>query len=207
MRSPWAFLAVAAAVTLSPGPAFALMLQIAARDGWRPAMANIAGNSVGVLAWGILSSIGLSALVAVNRVAYDVLHYGGAAFLVWLGLRGLFAARTRSRRPALANDQVRARTPRQAARKGLVNSAANPKLAVFFVSLFPQFVSPGHSLLPVALLMSLTIVVLDVVWYGTVAFVVDRLRRSVMPTMTRALQRVTGVVLLGFGVRLATETR
>jgi threonine/homoserine/homoserine lactone efflux protein len=182
------------------------MLQIAARDGWRSAMANIAGNSVGVLGWGVLSSAGLSALVAVNRVAYDVLHYGGAVFLIWLGVRGLFAAHPREQPQTFAGDRERARTPRQAARKGLINSAANPKLAVFFVSLFPQFVSPGRPMLPVALLMSLTIVALDVAWYGTVAFLIDRLRRTVMPSVTHALQRVTGAVLLGFGVRLASET-
>ena len=207
MRSTPAFFAVAAAVTLSPGPAFALMLQIAARDGWRPAMANIAGNSVGVLGWGILSSLGVSALVAVNRVAYDVLHFGGAAFLICLGLRGLFAARARAGGDEAASQRARPRTPWRAARKGVANSAANPKLAVFFISLFPQFVAPGRPLLPAALLMSLVIVGFDIAWYGTVAFLVDRLRRTVMPRVTRALQRATGAVLLGFGVRLATETR
>ena len=207
MRSTPAFFAVAAAVTLSPGPAFALMLQIAARDGWRPAMANIAGNSVGVLGWGILSSLGVSALVAVNRVAYDVLHYGGAAFLIWLGLRGLFTMRTQAGGEVAPSERARPRTPRQAARKGVVNSAANPKLAVFFISLFPQFVAPGHPLLPTALLMSVVIVGFDLAWYGTVAFLIDRLRRTVMPRATRALQRTTGAVLLGFGVRLAAETR
>lgn len=206
MRSVPAFFAVAAAVTLSPGPAFALMLQIAARDGWRSAMANIGGNSVGVLGWGILSSAGVSALVAVNQVAYDVLHYGGAAFLIWLGLRGLFA-RGPKRPDTSTSWRAQPRTPRQAARKGLVNSAANPKLAVFFVSLFPQFVSPGHALLPAALLMSVTIVAFDLAWYGSVAFVVDRLRRTAMPKLTHALQRASGAVLLGFGVRLATEAR
>jgi threonine/homoserine/homoserine lactone efflux protein len=207
VRSTPAFFAVAAAVTLSPGPAFALMLQIAARDGWRPAMANIAGNSVGVLGWGILSSLGVSALVAVNRVAYDVLHFGGAAFLIWLGLRGLLATRAEASGKVTTSEPVRPRTPRQAARKGIVNSVANPKLAVFFISLFPQFVAPGQPLLPAALLMSVVIVGFDIAWYGTVAFLIDRLRRTVVPRATRALERTTGAVLLGFGVRLAAETR
>jgi threonine/homoserine/homoserine lactone efflux protein len=89
----------------------------------------------------------------------------------------------------------------------LINSAANPKLAVFFVSLFPQFVTPDHPVLPAALLMSTAIVTFDLVWYGTVAFVVDRLRRTVAPRLTRVLQRLTGAVLIAFGLRLATENR
>lgn len=205
MRSAPAFFAVAAAVTLSPGPAFALMLQVAARDGWRAAMANIAGNSVGVLLWGMLSAVGVSALVTANRVAYDVLHYGGAVFLVGLGLRAL--ARRRGAVGPVEPDVVRLRTARQAARKGVVNSAANPKLAVFFVSLFPQFVAPGHAVLPAALAMAMAIVALDVVWYGTVAALVDRSRRVLAPRLLRRLERVTGAVLVGFGLRLATETR
>jgi threonine/homoserine/homoserine lactone efflux protein len=205
MRSIPAFLAIAFAVTLSPGPAFALMLQVAARDGWRAAMANIAGNSLGVLMWGVLSAVGVSALIAANRVAYDVLHIGGAIFLVWLGVRALIAHPNAD--PAATAHAVtpRERTARQAARKGFVNSAANPKLAIFFVSLFPQFVSPGEAVLPAALAMSAAIVASDVVWYGTIAYCVDRFRRAIAPKLLRGLERTTGAVLLGFGVRLATE--
>jgi threonine/homoserine/homoserine lactone efflux protein len=203
MRSLPAFLAIAFAVTLSPGPAFALMLQVAARDGWRAAMANIAGNAVGVLMWGALSAVGVSALIAANRIAYDVLHIGGAIFLIWLGIRALIAHRN-----ADPTDAVDARLPRsawQAARRGLVNSIANPKLAVFFVSLFPQFVKPGDAVLPAALAMSGMIVACDLVWYGTIAFCVDRFRRAIAPRFMRRLERTTGAVLLGFGVRLAAE--
>src|ERR1700712_2506117 len=91
MHSPLAFLAVALAVTLTPGPAFALLLQTAAAHGRRIALANIAGNSVGVLTWGALSALGVSALIAANQLAYDVLRLTGAAFLLYLGVRALLA--------------------------------------------------------------------------------------------------------------------
>src|ERR1700712_4852238 len=91
MHSPLAFLAVALAVTLTPGPAFALLLQTAAAHGRRAALANIAGNSVGVLIWGALSALGVSALIAANEIAYDVLRLGGAAFLLYLGARALLS--------------------------------------------------------------------------------------------------------------------
>ena len=205
MRSLPAFIAVAAAVTLSPGPAFALLLQVSAREGWRPGVATIAGNSVGVFAWGALSAVGVSALVAANRVAYDVLHLGGALFLCWLGARALLA-RAEYREAAVPTPAPPAAASiRRAARKGLVNSLANPKLAVFFVSLFPQFLRPGAAVLPAALAMAGVIVAFDLIWYSTVAVAVDRLGRGLAPWLRKSLQRVTGAVLLGFGVRLATE--
>jgi threonine/homoserine/homoserine lactone efflux protein len=207
MQSVPAFLAVAAAVTLIPGPAFALLLQVAAVHGRRAALANIAGNSVGVLTWGLLSAAGVSALVAANRVAYEVLHLAGAAFLLWLGLRALLSRRTD---PHLVAAPDRSSSPRPAltaARKGLVNSLANPKLAVFFVSLFPQFIEPATAVLPAALAMAAVIVLFDVLWYGTVAMLVDRVRDALAERLLRRLERLTGAVLVFFGIRLATEAR
>lgn len=204
VRSTWAFLGVAAAVTLSPGPAFALMLQVAVRDGWHTAMANILGNAVGVLMWGALSAVGVAALIRADRVAYDVLHIGGALFLVWLGVRALVGRSDSAATPTTSSAQ---RAPHQAFRKGVLNSVANPKLAVFFVSLFPQFVARDHPLLPTALAMAGVIITFDLLWYGAVAFAVDRGRRVVGARLRRWFERVTGAALLGFGTTLITESR
>ena len=229
MRSLPAFLAVALAVTLTPGPALALLLQVSAIHGRRAALANIAGNSLGVLAWGLLAAVGVSALVAANQLAYDVLRISGAGFLLWLGVRALLASRAAADRGAAA-DGARAAdgaatatngastpddgaTPSRdadvwrAARRGLVNSLANPKLAVFFVALFPQFLSPGADVLPAALAMAAVIVAFDIVWYGSIAVLVDRFREALRPRVLRRLERLSGAVLVAFGVRLATEAR
>ena len=208
MHAPLAFLAVAAAVTLTPGPAFALLLQTAAAHGRRVALANIAGNSVGVLIWGALSALGVSALVAANEVAYDVLRLGGAGFLLYLGARALLA------RGSVSVVSVSAKTGARdgndswrAARKGLVNCLANPKLAVFFVALFPQFLTPGTAVLPAALGMATVLVLFDIAVYGTVAIVVDRFRAMIRPIFMRRLSQASGVVLVLFGLRLAREAR
>jgi threonine/homoserine/homoserine lactone efflux protein len=200
MRSLPAFLAVALAVTLTPGPGRAAL------HGRRSALANIAGNSVGVLAWGVLSALGISALVAANALAYDVLRLTGAAFLLWLGVRAL-AGRTSLGRQAGAAPPGPSPSARRAARKGLVNSLANPKLAVFFVALFPQFLRPGAAVLPAALLMAAVIVAFDIVVYGSVALIVDRFRQALRPRLLRAVERTSGAILLVFGLRLAREAR
>jgi threonine/homoserine/homoserine lactone efflux protein len=211
MDSLPAFIAVAVAVTLTPGAAFALLLQAAAVHGLRVALATVAGNSVGVLVWGVLSALGLSALVAANQLAYDALRVAGAVFLLWLGVQALRSARSSAAEAAGPGPRERGIAPSRpalrAARKGLINSLANPKLAVFFVSLFPQFLSPGADVLPAALAMAAVIVVCDVVWYGAVAVIVDRFRTRLRPRLLRRLERASGAVLVAFGVRLAAEAR
>ena len=92
-------------------------------------------------------------------------------------------------------------------RKGLVNCLANPKLAVFFVALFPQFLTPGTPVLPAALGMAGVIVLFDVIVYGTVALVVDRFREALRPLFMRRLSQASGAVLVLFGLRLAREAR
>jgi threonine/homoserine/homoserine lactone efflux protein len=207
VHSPLAFLAVAAAVTLTPGPAFALLLQTAAAHGRRVALANIAGNSIGVLIWGCLSALGVSALIAANHLAYDALRITGAGFLLYLGVRALLARGSPS---AVSVSQSRTPDPnqsRRAARKGLVNCLANPKLAVFFIALFPQFLTPGTAVLPAALGMAAVIVLFDVLVYGSVAILVDRFRETIRPHAMRRLSQASGAVLVLFGLRLAREAR
>jgi threonine/homoserine/homoserine lactone efflux protein len=208
MQSPVAFLAVAAAVTLTPGPAFALLLQTAATHGRRVALANIAGNSIGVLIWGALSALGISALIAANEVAYDVLRLGGAGFLLYLGARALLARGSTSVVSVSPKTDDPARNESwRAARKGLANCLANPKLAVFFVALFPQFLTPGTAVLPAALGMATVIVLFDIVVYGAVAIVVDRFRAVIRPIVMRRLSQASAAVLVLFGLRLAREAR
>jgi threonine/homoserine/homoserine lactone efflux protein len=194
-----AFLAVALAVTLTPGPAFALLVRTAAVSGRRAALATLAGNSLAVLTWGGLSAVGVSALVTASSVASLVLRVGGAAYLGWLGLRALLVRGGAHPAEAAAGGVLRG------ARRGLVSGLANPKLAVFFVALLPQFLVPGTAQLPAALAMAAVVVGCDVVVHGAVVLAVDRFRRVLRPRVLGAVRRVSGAVLLGAGVRLAAS--
>jgi len=196
------FLIIAVVVTLTPGPGTATILRVAARDGRRAALSAIIGNSAGVLVWGILSAVGVSSLILASRLAFNTLRIVGAAVLIVMGCRSLLA-RHRGEAPRPHGK------PRRTAgwRSGLVTSASNPKLAVFFVALFPQFLSPGSPVLPYALAMAAVIVLLDVLWFSTLAFAVDRARTLLKPRVQRGMERLTGAVMVGLGVRLATESR
>ncbi len=200
----WTFLPVAVVVTLTPGPATALLVRAALRGGGRAAAATIAANSLCVLAWGVLSVLGISALVAASAVAFTVLKVVGAVVLVGLGVEAL-------RRAGRGEEVVvgtSALAPRAAFRDALLTGITNPKLAVFFVALFPQFVPDGASVLPATLLMAVTIVALDVAWFGVLAAAVVRARRSVVGrTVAGWIERATGAVLVALGVRVALDAR
>jgi threonine/homoserine/homoserine lactone efflux protein len=194
------FLIVALVVTLTPGPGTATVLRVAARSGRRAAMSAVVGNSGGVLMWAALSALGVSSLILASEIAYDVLRIFGAGVLIVLGLRSLLR---RHRADAMVPATARA----AGWRSGLVTSVSNPKLAVFFVALLPQFVEPGAPVLPYALAMAGVIVALDVAWFSLLALAVDRAQQILRPKVQAALERFTGAVMVGLGVRLATEAR
>jgi threonine/homoserine/homoserine lactone efflux protein len=196
----WAFLPIAVLVTITPGAGTANVVRSALRGGWRSGVLTIAGNSVGVVIWGLLSVLGVSALIAASEVAFLVLKVTGACVLVWLGVQSLRHAG----RPV---DAV-PRAGRRPFRDGLVTSVANPKLAIFFIALFPQFVGDRGSVLPTTLLMVALVVTLDFVWYTTLAVLVSRARAAYSGSrLSRRVERLTGVVLIGLGARVALEQR
>jgi threonine/homoserine/homoserine lactone efflux protein len=198
LRALVAFAPVAALLTVTPGAATALVVRSAATGGRRRALATTVGNSLGVLAWGCFAAMGVAAVVATSAEAFTAIKLVGAVVLVVLGLQSLRGHREDPARPAPARGAP--------LRDGLVTSLANPKLAVFFVALFPQFVPDGAPVLPSALLMAAMVVSFDLVWYSALAYLVARARRAFVdgPWLARA-QRFTGAVLVGLGVRLAFE--
>jgi threonine/homoserine/homoserine lactone efflux protein len=197
------FTGVAVLVTLTPGPATAMVVRSALRGGRRDALLTTLGNSIGVLFWGCASAVGISALVAASEVAFAVLKVGGAIVLVSLGIQTFVRSRHRT-------DLAPAPAPAQAPafRDGVLTSLANPKLAIFFVALFPQFIPKGDSVLPTALAMSALIVALDLIWYSVVALAVTRARGVLAESRWPGrLERITGSVMIGLGLRLALEAR
>jgi threonine/homoserine/homoserine lactone efflux protein len=195
-----AFAPVAALLTITPGAGTAMIVRSAVRGGRRRALVTTIGNSIGVLAWAGFAAVGVAAVVATSAEAFTAVKLVGAVVLVILGLQSL-----RGRRAA---DSVAAPAGGAPLRDGVVTSLANPKLAVFFAALFPQFVPDGASVLLSALLMAAMIVAFDLVWYSMLAYLVARARRAFVegPWLARA-ERLTGAVLVGLGVRLALERR
>jgi threonine/homoserine/homoserine lactone efflux protein len=187
-------LLVALVVVVAPGPDFALTLRNTAARGRRAGVATASGVVSGQLVWEAATVAGLAALIVASRPAFVALRVAGAAYLVWLGLTALHAV-WRDVTPA-------ARWPRAGSpyRQGLLSNLGNPKMAVFFTSLLPQF---GTSPAELAL-HALTFSALTLGWLCLVARVGAALR---VPVVRRVVDAVTGVVLVAFGARLAAGRR
>jgi threonine/homoserine/homoserine lactone efflux protein len=195
------FLGVAVLVSLLPGPATALVVRSAALHSRRHALLTVLGNSTGILGWAIASVLGISALVAASSVAFLALKVVGAVVLVVLGVEVLRGGK----RKAESGKRV---LGRGAYAQGLVTSAANPKLAVFFIALFPQFVPHGYPVLPTTLAMALILIAVDLVYFTALAWVVSRARHAVVGSrVARRIEKVTGAVMIGLGMRVALERR
>jgi threonine/homoserine/homoserine lactone efflux protein len=196
------FAVVALAITLTPGLDTALVLRAALTRSRLDAAATAAGIVAGLFVWGAAAAVGVSALLTASQVAYDVLRFAGAAYLVWFGLRLLVRA-VRGTAATEALD-VSGSSPWRAARQGLATNLLNPKVGVFYVALLPQFLPSGSDPLPVGLLLAGVHGLISVVWFALLIGLASALGRWLRrPATVRAIDGVTGTTLIGFGVKLA----
>ena len=191
------FLGVAVLVSLLPGPATALVVRSAAVHGRRSAFLTVLGNSTGILFWALASVLGISALVAASQTAFWALKIFGAVVLAYLGVQALRGGR--------AVDDGEPAASRSSYATGLVTSGANPKLAVFFIALLPQFVPSGAPVLPWTLAMAAILICVDLIYFTALAWAVTRAKRAIVGS--RRIERVTGAVMVALGVRVALESR
>jgi threonine/homoserine/homoserine lactone efflux protein len=162
------------------------------------------GIALALVVWVSATAVGLSALLRTSGEVLFALKLVGALYLAYLGIRTLIESRSR---PAdlLAGTPPAAPAP-AVFRQGFVSAISNPKLGVFFVTFLPQFVLPGQAVLPRLLLLGVIFAMIGWLWMNVYGLFVTRLREVITtPRVRQWMQRVTGVVLLGFGARLALE--
>jgi RhtB (resistance to homoserine/threonine) family protein len=205
----WAFLGVALVVILSPGPDTVLVTKNALLHGRRAGLGTAFGVNAGLLLWTIAAALGVAALVRESAVAFTVLKLAGALYLIWLGLHALRAAWRRSGYGLDRANPARERLGLGGGfRQGVLSNLGNPKIAVFFTSLLPQFVSGHGSLLAPFLLLGTLFVLITLAWLCGYALVAVRISALLTrPRVKAALDGVTGAVLVGLGIRLALERR
>lgn len=198
-----AFAGVMMLAAIAPGPDFVVVVQRAAVSGRRAGMLAAAGVGAGVAVWAVAAATGIAALLAASATAYTVVKLAGAVYLVFLGVRALVSA---VRRRGALGGAAGAVTPASARRsflQGLLCNVLNPKAAVFFVALFPQFLPSHASVADVAALTGVAVAVVFT-WFCAVANLVGALRRLfTRDSVRRTLDSVTGVVMLALGARLA----
>ena len=197
-----AFFAISALVIVTPGQDTALTIRNSLLGGRRAGVFTALGVSSGQAVWALATSIGIAALIVAFEPAFLALKLAGAAFLVYLGVQALYAAlRGQTSEHRSTRGTLDGRT---SLRQGLLSNLGNPKMAVFFTSLLPQFGSSFSVLIALGLVFCL----MTFTWLAAYAFAVakagDLLRR---PAIKRAFDAVLGAVLVALGLRLATERR
>ena len=200
------FIGVVAVIVVLPGPDMALVLQNGLARGRRAAVETALGINTGLLVWAVAAALGVAALLHASAPAFMLLKLAGAAYLVWLGVRALSDAW----RGTADASTVHSARQRKASpfRQGLLSNLLNPKIALVFTTLIPQFVHAGDPAVAQTLLLAGIFIGMGLVWLTSYALLVAKvgelLKRS---AVRRLLNAVTGTVLTALGVRLALTDR
>ena len=204
-----AYAAVSAILIVTPGPDTALVTRSALLSGRRAASLSTFGIGAGSLVWAVASLLGVAVLLERSAIAFTVFKLAGAAYLGYLGLRSLVGSLRAGKRASSAAPALR-RKPlgdRSALRQGLLSNLLNPKAGAIFATVMPQFIAPGDRPLRFAL-MVLAYECILLTWLHLYGYLVSRAGETRAGARVRqVLEGLTGLVLVGLGVRLALERR
>ena len=203
--SPFAaFLITAIVLAITPGPGIAYVVARTVSGGRKEGLASCFGTGVGGMLHVLAAALGISLLIAQSALAFSLVKYVGAAYLVYLGIRLLMRKSHASEVPSVSPQGVR-----RAFLEGIVVEALNVKTALFFLAFLPQFVAVGEPLVPQLVALGSICVALNTAVDVVAVFAADRLLASKAARASRArlLTRLSGVTMLSLGVYLALAKR
>lgn len=202
----YAFIGVAALLTIMPGADMALVTKNVLAVGRRRATLTIVGICAGCVIHATASALGLSAILATSATAFNIVKTLGAAYLIWIGVQSIRESRNAAA-PVQSNESAK-RARLGPFLQGFLTNLLNPKVAVFYLTFLPQFISPGEPVLKRSLLLASVHIAMGFVWLTAYAWFIDRLGAVLTrPRVKMWLERVTGGLLIGLGARLAWERR
>jgi threonine/homoserine/homoserine lactone efflux protein len=198
-----AFVGVAVAVVVIPGPDMALVARNVLRHGRAAGFATSAGICTGILGWAVAAALGVSTLLATSATAFTALKLAGAAYLIYLGVATLRGHDVSD--DAGANDGPRLSWHR-AWMQGMLSAVLNPKLGVFFLTLLPQFVAPGDAPAVRALQLAVLFDLIGLAWLTTYSAMLGAVGAALnRPGPRRLMRWLTGTILVGLGGRVALD--
>ncbi len=202
------FAIVAALLVMSPGPNGVLIAKTTPTSGKAVAFANIGGFVAAFFVHGTLSIFGISIILVQSAQLFFAVKMVGAAYLVWLGLKALYEAWKGVKDVAVIAPARRNRTFAAAVSEGFLTNAFNPKVTMFYLAAFPQFIPEGQAAISSAFFLVTIHVLINVIWFSAMIFLFSRLTAAAQSgAFQRWLKAVTGVVFLSFGAKLATLER
>jgi threonine/homoserine/homoserine lactone efflux protein len=209
-----AYIAAATALVLIPGPGTAWIIAQTVAGGSRRGMQAAIGLETATLIHALAAGLGLSAVLATSAMAFEVMKYAGAAYLIWLGIKAWREPASPPASPSVsASGQSSTPLAAAAARSLYLRSVAtgvlNPKVALFFLAFLPQFVRPEFGWVPLQfLVLGLLLSLIGLTHSVALSFLVGRFgRRASHPRFERWKRRITGSVFVALGLRLALQQR
>ncbi|HEX7303882.1 LysE family translocator [Lentzea sp.] len=194
------FTLVALLTVITPGLETLLVLRTALLVGRRTALGVVVGSTLGCLVWAVAGLVGLTALLQASELAYDVVRWLGAAYLVHLGAKALW----NSRKPVEADEPAPVPSVRAAVRVGLLTNLLNPKPGVFYLSLLPQFLPVGQPQWG-AVLVAIHLGI-GLLWFPVLITAAGRARAFLLRQRT-LLDRLSASALIAFGLKTAADAR
>ena len=193
-------------IVLLPGPDSLVVVRGLVRGGRRGGVLTSAGVLCGLLVWVTATALGVSALLRASEIGYDVLKVVGACYLMWLGVRSLLSVRRTADQDAPIEAVEAVKALRSGFWAGFLTDILNPKVGVFFVSFLPGFVPAGHPVGWITLGFGLWFAVLTLFYFAALVAISTTVATWMSTArIRRRLDGLTGLVLVGFGLRLATE--
>lgn len=199
------FTFVAALLVMSPGPNGVLIAKTVPTSGRGAGFANVAGFVTGFYLHGALSVLGISIILVQSATAFAIVKYLGAAYLCWIGLKALFEAFKGIEPAAKVAPAKRQRTLLKAYMEGLMTNALNPKVSMFYLAAFPQFITLGETSAASSFLLVSIHSLLNAIWFGVMVLLFSKLTAAAQSgAFQRWLKAITGAVFVGFGIKLAS---
>ncbi|MEP4770414.1 MAG: LysE family translocator [Roseibium sp.] len=199
------FAAVAALLVMSPGPNGVLVAKTFPVSGRFAAFANVGGFVVSFFLHGLLSILGISAILVHSADAFFVFKMVGAAYLFWIGFKALKDAVMHKTVALKVQPAKRKRTVVKAFGEGFLTNALNPKVSMFYLAAFPQFIPAGEGAFAGSLMLVGVHAGINALWFGGMILMLSRVGRAASrPAFQRWLKGVTGLVFMGFGLKLAS---
>ena len=200
------FALVASLLVMSPGPNGVLIAKTVPTSGRAAGFANIVGFVSAFWVHGALSILGISMILVQSAHAFMIVKLIGAAYLCWIGIKALREALRGIRPVPVTSPAARKRTFAIAIAEGFLTNALNPKVSMFYLAAFPQFIPTGEGAVASAFLLVAIHAMLNIIWFSAMILLIFRLKSAVAANgaFQRWLKGVTGAVFIAFGIKLAT---
>lgn len=198
------FLIACVLLIILPGPDTAIVTKNTIVGGRKSGFQTMLGSCAGLAIHTVMCVAGLSALIVQSAVAFTILKFVGAIYLVYLGVRTLLAMRVN--KGQLQEEALVEAKGNSSFKQGFITNITNPKVAVFFLTFLPQFLAPGSEPLFAFAIMGGIYTVMTCIWFFVYVYLLDRIRTFMKRPITQAVTEfLTGSVLIGFGIKLAFE--